>query len=142
MLRLTIHTMGDVAVFRCAGRITFVGGDALRFAVSRHPPMRIAVLDLAEITGVDAAGLGILVSMQAWADATGTVLKLMNLTPRVEELLELTNLRSAFEVCSVQDMLDLLCRAVDRSRFERTTEGVEIAGQITDRSGPVSFSQL
>jgi hypothetical protein len=31
--------------------------------------------------------------------------------PRVEEVLELTKLRSAFEILSVREMMDLLCRA-------------------------------
>jgi len=69
------------------------------------------VLDLAEVTAVDAAGVGMLVLLRLWANATGTKLKLMNLTPRVEEVLQLTRLRSAFEVCSVREMMDLLCRA-------------------------------
>jgi len=41
----------------------------------------------------------------------------MNLTPRVEEVLELTNLRPKFEFCSVADMVDLLCRAMSESQF-------------------------
>jgi anti-anti-sigma regulatory factor len=55
------------------------------------------------------------VSLRAWAKSTGTELKLMNLTPRVEEVLELTHLRAAFEVCSVREMMDLLCRATHSS---------------------------
>jgi anti-anti-sigma factor len=117
MLRLNIHNLGDVTVFRCAGRITADVRNTLREAVMSRPPARIAVLDLAEVTAVDAAGLGALVSLQKWARANGTRLKLMNLVPRVDEVLVLTNLRSAFEVCSVKDMLDLLCRATSQPRF-------------------------
>jgi anti-anti-sigma factor len=114
MLRLTTLKLGDVTVFRCAGRIT---ADILREAVMNGPHARIVVLDLAEVSAVDAAGLGALVSLQKWANANGTRLKLMNLVPLVDEVLELTNLRSAFEVCSVEDMLDLLCRATKQPRF-------------------------
>ena len=115
MLSLTIHNLGDATVFRCAGRITFGSGDSLRTAISTQSRMRIAVLDLAEISAIDAAGLGILLSMRGWARAAGVELKLMNLTPKVEELLELTKLRSAFEVLSGAEMLDLLCRAIHES---------------------------
>jgi len=114
MLSLTIHNLGDVTVFRCAGRITADDGNVLRNAVLTQLPIRIAVLDLAEISAVDAAGLGTLVYLQKWAKTSGTKLKLMNLMPSVEEVLDLTKLRSAFELCSVQDMLDLLCRATRR----------------------------
>jgi len=77
------------------------------------------VLDLAEIIAVDAAGLGILVSLRAWAKESGVVLKLMNLTPRVQDLLELTNLKSAFQICSAQEMLTLLCRAINDTQSTR-----------------------
>ena len=117
MLSLTTHNLGDVTVFRCAGRITADDVNVLRNAVLAQPHIRIAVLDLAEISAVDAAGLGTLVYLQKWAKTSGTKLKLMNLMPSVEEVLDLTKLRSAFEVCSVQDMLDLLCRATSHARF-------------------------
>jgi anti-sigma B factor antagonist len=118
MLSLTIHNLGDVTVFQCAGRITANDGDTLRKAVFSQSPIRVAVLDLAGITSLDAAGLGMLVGLRSWAKTTGTELKLMNLTPRVEELLEVTNLRQAFYVCSGREMLDLLCRAIGSPSFQ------------------------
>jgi anti-anti-sigma regulatory factor len=86
--------------------------------VMKHAPT-IAVLDLAEITTIDAAGVGILVCLHWWAKTTGARLKLMNLTPRVEDLLDLFNLRSTFEICSVPEMLSLLCLAFEKSQSER-----------------------
>jgi len=88
------------------------------------------VLDLAEVTEIDAAGIGVLVSLRNRAKASGLWLKLMNLTPRVENLLELTRLRSSFEICSVREMLDLLCRALEQSRFEN----VNLAAEGSDRA--------
>lgn len=118
MLSLTIQKLGDVSVFQCAGRLTAGDGDILRLAVRTQSRVRTVVLDLAEISAIDAAGLGMLVSLRAWAKSTGTELKLMNLTPRVEEVLELTHLRAAFEVCSVREMMDLLCRATHSPRMD------------------------
>ena len=117
MLSLTIHNLGDVTVFRCAGRITADDVNVLRNAVLTQPHIRIAVLDLGGISAVDAAGLGTLVYLHKWVKTSGTKLKLMNLMPSVEEVLDLTKLKSAFELCSVQDMLDLLCRATIQARF-------------------------
>lgn len=98
-MSVRINKLGDVAVFRCAGRITADGGDVLQAAVRAQHPLRVAVLDLSAISAVDACGLGILVSLLIWSNATGKELKLMNLRPRVEEVLALTNLLSVFEVC-------------------------------------------
>ena len=111
MLSLTIHNLEDVTVFRCAGRITAGDEAALRNAFLTQPHIRVAVLDLQEVNAVDAAGLEVLASFRTWMNATGAELKLMNLAPEVEEALNSAR-GSALEVCSVHDMLDLLCSAV------------------------------
>ena len=118
MLSLHIQNLGDVAVLHCKGRITADEGERLRQAVLAQSPISMAVLDLAEVTAIDAAGVGMLAALRAWSNETNTILKLMNLTPRVEEVLHVTNLRSAFEICSVPEMIDLLCRASRLHRAE------------------------
>jgi len=125
MLNVALHKLGEVTIFHCAGRIAFGYADTLLNAISKWPCSRIAVLDLAEVTEIDAAGVGALVSVRNRAHATGVALKLMNLTPRVEKLLELTRLRSAFEVCSVPEMLGLLCRAFEQSQFVSVNAALE-----------------
>jgi len=112
MLSFTINNLGDVAIFECKGRMTLEGGDALRSAVLNQPYVQVVVLDLKEIRDIDAAGLGVLASLRGWAKATGTELKLMNLTSRVEKALALTGLKSVFTICSAREMIDLWCRAL------------------------------
>lgn len=115
LLTLTIHDLDDVRILECAGRITFGCAHILRIAASQLPPVRTVVLDLRAVDRIDAAGLGILISLRTWAKETGRTIKLMNLIRIVEELLELTHLRTVFEVYSVREMLDLLCVVLDRS---------------------------
>ncbi|MGA3210077.1 MAG: STAS domain-containing protein [Terriglobales bacterium] len=117
MLSLTIQKLGDVTVYRCAGKLTAGQGDDLRRMVTSQPPLRLVVLDLAGISTVDAAGLGTLVLLLRWAQATGREFKLMNVVPRVEQLLQLTNLKSVFAFCSVREVLDLMCRAARQTQF-------------------------
>jgi anti-sigma B factor antagonist len=107
MLSLTIHELGETIVFQCTGRMVFGECDILRRAVLSHPHNQVAVLDMAEVTAVDAAGLGLLVGLRNWACARGKQLKLLNLTPRLEKLLQITNLALIFDVCSARDMMDL-----------------------------------
>ena len=135
MLSLNIHNLGKVTLFRCAGRITAGDGDVLRNAILTPLHKRTVVLDLADISAVDAAGLGILVSLRTWAHATGTELMLLNVTPRVEEVLELTNLRSVFEVCSVRDMIDLLCRLTGQGRQQLKPPWVDKSLSFTPLRG-------
>jgi len=115
MLSLTIQKLEDVTVIRCVGRMVIPYAEVLRNAVFRQLRIRTLVLDLADVIAVDAAGLGMLASLRTWAKETRIELKLMNLTPRVEKLLELTNLKSAFEICSGREMLALLCRAINET---------------------------
>lgn len=118
MLSMTIQKLGDVSVFHCSGRITAGEENGLRTAVRSQTRVRTVVLDLAEVSAVDAAGVGMLVALRTWSRASGIEFKLMNVTPRVEEVLQLTGLRTAFEVCTLREMMDLLCRADRLSRFE------------------------
>lgn len=137
MLKLTIRNLGDATIFRCEGEIVFPEAETLRIAVLTRPGIRLAVLDLADINSIDAAGLGILVSLRAWSRATGTKLKLMNLKPRVEYLLNLTHLRPLFEVCSVRDVLELFCTLFNRSRLLEGEAIPEIPAEVFDETGPV-----
>ena len=49
MLRLTTQNLGDVTVFRLAGRITAGDSDGLRNAVRNQRDARVLVLDLADV---------------------------------------------------------------------------------------------
>jgi len=132
MLNVAVHNLGEVTVVRCTGRLAFGYADTLLNAISEWPCPRIAVLDLAEVTEIDAAGIGVLVAVRNRAEASGVGLKLMNLTPRVEDLLELTRLRSSFEICSVREMLGLLCRALEQSQLVNVKLAVESSDRALD----------
>ena len=138
MLTFTVRNLGDVTIFHCKGRITCDNRDSVRDAVLAVSHTRIVVLDLAGVAAIDAAGLGLLVFLRSWADSAGTELKLMNLMPRVEEVFALTNLRSVFEICSLQDLPDLVGwaptlsdkarvpeRQIDDLRISATTSSLE-----------------
>ena len=111
MLKVKVQTLGDVKVFRCTGRIVYGSEDQLMIALSRQHSLRVAIFDLAGVRMIDAAGLGSLIAVRKRAMAVSIKFRLMNLHPRAEDLLELANLRTVLEVCSVPEMLDLLCRA-------------------------------
>ena len=93
MLNVTVHTAGKITVFRCHGRI--VSGDEsriLRKAVLSRVDSTILVIDLARVDGIDAGGLGLLLDLRAWTRSNGIQFKLVNVTGRVQQALELTNL--------------------------------------------------
>jgi anti-sigma B factor antagonist len=116
MLTADVQELGDASVLRCQGRI--VVGEAcsiLRSAALSQRHTRTLVLDLARVDRIDAGGLGVLLGLQEWARSGSIVFKLMNVTKKLEEVLELTRLQCVFEFCSVRDLFCLLHRAASAS---------------------------
>ena len=113
MLTVTIEPLGDVVTLRCVGRIVRGQETAvLCAAVQQHA--RNLVLDLAGVDAIDAAGIGVLVSLQA----AGIYLKLVNPTRQVREVLRVTKLETVFEICESQSTVEALQGDVAMERSE------------------------
>ena len=87
-----------VTTVRCHGKIVSDTGEALKQLVK---PLigeggRI-VLDLGDVSQLDSSGLGALVALKATAVNHGyCILEFENLTPRILELVKITNLTNLF----------------------------------------------
>ena len=99
MLTVTTQQLGDVVTLRCRGRIVRGQETAILCAAVAQQGLNL-VLDLSGVDAIDAAGIGLLVSLQA----AGIYLKLMNPTTQVREILRVTQLESVFEICEAQSM--------------------------------------
>jgi anti-sigma B factor antagonist len=55
-------------------------------------------VDLSQTTAVDSCGLGALVALHKTTSGRGGVLRLLNPTPPVQQILELTRMHRIFEV--------------------------------------------
>jgi anti-sigma B factor antagonist len=62
------------------------------------------VLDLTELTHMDSMGLGTLVRLYVSTKSAGCELKLINLGPKIRQLLSVTNLLSVFATIEEQDI--------------------------------------
>jgi len=71
MLSLRIEKLGDVTIIHCSGRIVFPDARELPIVLLRQLRTRTLVLDLMDVVATDAAGLGVLGSLHAWAKQTG-----------------------------------------------------------------------
>jgi hypothetical protein len=63
----------------------------------------------------------------------------MNVTPKIEQLLELTNLKAAFEVCSGREMLALLCRAINETESVGFRTVIQDTNRIDETLGDGSL---
>ena len=61
------------------------------------PKNRRVILDLTDLGYMDSSGLGTLVGLYISAKGANCRLELVNLSPRIRELLSLTNVLSIFE---------------------------------------------
>jgi len=100
-VKLTTRQVGDVTVIDVAGRITLGEGssalrDALRELVKENH--KNILLNLREVTYIDSSGIGELVSGFTTITNQGGRLKLLSLTHRVKDLLQITKLYTVFDV--------------------------------------------
>ena len=106
MLTLKVQNHPDVTVLRCLGRIVRGDGvDALR-RVAMSQDKDCVVIDLSAVRAIDAAGLGVLVELQNWADNSNRTLQLLKPCKRVREILESTKLNFVFEISPVTRAAD------------------------------------
>lgn len=92
---------GDVTIVDVAGKITLGDGSAmLRDKVKELSAAgtKKILLNLGEVNYIDSSGIGELVSAFTTISNNGGALKLLNLTKRVKDLLQITKLYTVFEV--------------------------------------------
>ena len=100
-MKATIRQVNSVTVVDLSGRITLGEGcsqlrELIRDLLSKgHNKM---LLNLADVTYIDSSGIGELVSGFTAVSNAGGQLKLLNLTKKVHDLLQITKLLTVFDV--------------------------------------------
>ena len=100
-LKLSTRQVDGVTIVDCSGRITLGEGsvvlrDAVKDLLSKG--QKKIVLNLADVNYIDSSGIGELVSAYTTAKNQGGELKLLNLTKKVHDLLQITKLYTVFDV--------------------------------------------
>jgi anti-sigma B factor antagonist len=101
--RATSRDIGDVTVIDMEGRITLGEGSALLRDLIKEKlskGRKKIVMNLAGINYIDSTGLGELVSGYRLVKSEGGELKLLNLTKKVTDLLQITKLYTVFDIHS------------------------------------------
>jgi len=91
VLNISVNHVGNAAILKCEGRI--VRGEESRLLCAAIGSSE-AILDLSAVESIDAAGAGMLVSLQA----AGVYLTLLNPNEAVSAVLHLTGLESVFDI--------------------------------------------
>ena len=100
-MKIVERQVSDVTILDLHGKILIgEGDDALRDAVTKlvdGGKSRI-LLNLADVPYVDSAGLGEIVRCYTTVSKKGGKLKLLNLTNKVHDLMQITRLYTVFDI--------------------------------------------
>ena len=100
-MKYTTRQVDGVAILDLSGRITLGEGsvtlrDSVRDLLSKGS--KKILLNLGDVTYIDSSGIGELVSAFTTVKNQGGDLKLLNLTKKVHDLLQITKLYTVFDV--------------------------------------------
>ena len=100
-LKISTRQVDGVNIVDCSGRITLGEGsvtlrDTVRELLSKG--RKKILLNLGEVNYIDSSGIGELVSAFTTVRNQGGELKLLNLTKKVHDLLQITKLYTVFDV--------------------------------------------
>ena len=94
----TIRQSGDVSLIEFRGRLTFFEVGILRETISRllREGRRQMVINLGGLQYLDSSGVGELARMYVTILKSGGELRVIGLTPKIEEVLKITHLYQVF----------------------------------------------
>lgn len=100
-MKISNRQVDGVSIVDCSGRITLGEGsvtlrDTVRELLSKG--RKKFLLNLGEVNYIDSSGIGELVSAFTTVRNQGGELKLLNLTKKVHDLLQITKLYTVFDV--------------------------------------------
>ena len=101
VLQSTRREIGDISVLDISGKITLGEGSATIRRVIRElidSGQRKIVLNLEDVDYIDSSGIGELVAAHSLVETAQGELKLLNLTRRVRDILQITRLFTIFDV--------------------------------------------
>jgi len=100
-MKSEIRDVGDVRVITLSGKITIGSGDVkireLITAALDAGQSKI-LLDLAGVTAIDSSGIGEMVACYTTVTKRAGQLKLMKLSPKINDILHVTQLITVFDV--------------------------------------------
>jgi anti-sigma B factor antagonist len=100
-MKSNIRDVGEVRVLELGGKITIGGGDVkLRELINDalDAGKTNILLDLGDVTAIDSSAIGEMVACYTTVTKRGGRLKLMHLSPKINDILQVTQLITVFDV--------------------------------------------
>ena len=100
MLKVHVKKSDTVEVLSLEGQIINGDTEILRSAVQSASDTSDIILDLSNVTIVDAHGLGVLLELREQTLARGIHFEVINVSKRLYRIFEITRLNTVFEISS------------------------------------------
>ena len=100
-MKSEIRDVDDVRIIELSGKITIGSGDVkIRELVDRAlaDGQSKILLDLGGVTAIDSSGIGEMVACYTTVTKRGGQLKLIRLSPKINDILQVTQLITVFDV--------------------------------------------
>lgn len=98
MLKVHAKKLNAVEILSLEGQIINGDTETLSSAVESASDAGDIILDLSNVTVIDAHGLGVLLQLREHTLANGIHFKLMNMSERLSRVFEITRLNTVFEI--------------------------------------------
>ena len=105
-MEISERNSGKVTILSLTGKVTLGEGDVLlkdKLHSLLNQGRKDVLLNLAQVSYVDSAGLGAIVSAYTTMTREGGSLKLANVTKKLQDLLAITKLLTVFETFDSED---------------------------------------
>ena len=124
MLQVITENIGNMAVVECKGRIACDEASELRAAVIAQKRTRMLILDFSEVNAIEAPGVGMLASLQYWAQQHDIQFKVFNPSYSVRYRLEQASSMHEIEIASLPEVMGLLMQAENQMAQESNSPAI------------------
>jgi anti-sigma B factor antagonist len=100
-MKSNARDLGDIRVLELGGKITIGSGDVkIRELIAQalEDGKQNILFDLGGVTAIDSSGIGEMVACYTTVTKRGGQLKLMHLSPKINDILQVTQLITVFDV--------------------------------------------
>ncbi|HLA12671.1 MAG TPA: STAS domain-containing protein [Pyrinomonadaceae bacterium] len=108
MPKVQINKLGTVIILSLQGRLVRGESGRLHELVPSMSGVNTLVLDLGQLSMVDAWGLGVMIELRSQMKGKGIDFKLMNVPKLIRQVLEITCLNTVFEVTAAANLSALV----------------------------------
>lgn len=119
MLKVHAKNLDKITILSLQGQFVTGETEILRRVAQSLSGTKAVILDLAQVSKIDAHGLGVMLELRERTHANGARFELMNVSEPLNTILEMTRLNSVFRITSGGKLFSAVSRGRRASRLPR-----------------------